>query len=135
MGTLADIFPEWLTSGFAVYRFTEASDAFGAPEKTWSVEPVWEGSGVLRQMSGDQQFAAFHHGYAATHRLYLDPVTTTTATPPVEVTTDIQPGDRVEYDGKTYDVKAVNDVHQQGDLLQVDLLWRQNDGSLSTPTS
>jgi hypothetical protein len=135
MGVLADVFDEWVKDGFDVYRFTESVDEFGAPVKTWGIEPVWEGSGVLRQMSGDLQFIASFHGYTATHRLYLDPVTETTATPPVEVTTDIQVGDRVEYDGELYYVKSVNDLHQMGELLQVDVAWRQNDGSISTPVS
>ena len=116
MGILSD-FPELVKSGFEIRRkSSQAADSFGGESESWPADPHVTVDGVLRQLRGGKRYVAATHGYDADCRLYVDPPA------------DIEAGDRVTYDGKTYEIKFVDPVMGSGELLQIDMLW------ISTPT-
>jgi head-tail adaptor len=113
-----DSFPEAVKTGFALYRKTYVTNSHNESVETWPATPESTFSGALRTLSGDKRFVSALHGYDADCRLYVAP------------SVDIQVGDRVLYDSKTFEVKTVNDVMQMGEVQQVDMLWVDNNGEL-----
>jgi hypothetical protein len=113
---IAEIFPDLVKTGFGVYRKTKTINGYNERVYDWPATPHLTCSGVLRQLGGDKRFVSSVHGYDADFRFYADPPK------------DILPGDRITYGGKNYEVKAVNDVMETGELLQIDLQWISNDG-------
>lgn len=112
--SILDNFEEMKLSGIAIQRKSiGAADSFGQKAETWATAHATV-SGLKRTLSGDKRFVSSVHGYDADCRFYLPPLT------------DCIPGDRITYGGKYYEVKSVNKVMEQGEVLQVDTLWVKN---------
>ncbi len=107
--SLSTDFPEVIKSGLEFRRPTRAANDYGELVKSYPVTADFSVSGVLRQLSGNEIYAASMHGYEADYRVYVD------------APADIIEGDRMTYDGVNYDVVRVNDVMQTGEMLQIDL--------------
>ncbi len=80
-------------------------DGTWGPETTWATHIVVQGR--MRQLNGNERFTSGKDTTFSTHRLYCDPA-------------DILPTDRISYDGRKYDIHAVNDVMNFDRLMQVD---------------
>jgi head-tail adaptor len=115
--SIASDFPELIKSGFASYRKTTEQNDFNETVDVWPSTPHISFDGVLRQLTGSKRYVASIHGYDADYRLYID------------APLDVQPGDRVAFEDRRFEVKAVNDVMELGEILQIDMLWVSNDGS------
>jgi hypothetical protein len=117
MSILTNNFADMVKTDFTFFRKTTSTNSMFEEEDVWSDTPNETVDGVLRQLSGGKRYVASIHGYDADFRFYCD------------APADILPGDRLEYDGKRYQVKAVNNVMDADELLQIDLQWVSNDGT------
>lgn len=87
-------------------RKTTTRNELGEFEETWSAVSTFLAR--LRTISGSEARVADRITRTASHRLYCDPVS-------------ISEADRVQVDGKTYEVVFVDDPHGLGHHLEIDL--------------
>ncbi len=115
--SIARDFPELVKPGFSAFRKTIEQNEYKESIVVWPETPhISSFEGALRRLTGRDRYVAATHGYDADFRLYVD------------APLDIIEGDRVTFEGRRFDVKSVNDVMEQGEILQIDMLWVNNDG-------
>lgn len=88
-----------------IQRSTAGVDTWNNPIQIWADHLTIKGR--MRQLNAREQYASKKDTYFASNRLYCR-------------LSDIQKNDRVVLNGKTYEVKAVNDVMEMGALMQVE---------------
>ena len=104
---VAQLVAAHFVSGFVAERNTPTQDAYGDPIEGWATVATFDGR--LRPFSGDRRFDAETYGFEGDHVLYAPPGTT------------VANGDRVQYDGRTFNVVEVRDVQDEGSYLRIGL--------------
>lgn len=95
----------WFEPGFTVERYTETTNELGEPVKSWN--PHLTTDGRLDALTGTEQQRAAAVNVVATHIWFT------------YAGQDIKEQDRVKYNGRTYDVKFVDDPMNMGRHLEV----------------
>lgn len=88
-----------------VQRSNPGSDTWGNPVQVWSDHLIIKGR--MRKLNGREQYAAKKDTEFASYRLYCRPA-------------NIQKNDRIVLNDKNYEVKAVNNVMEMDELMQVE---------------
>lgn len=96
----------YFVPGIVIERYVEGEDELGNPTKSW--QPHLTIDGVIDALTGDEQQVASAPAVVATHMLFCPVV-------------DIKEKDRVKYQGKTYNVKFIDNPMNYGRFLQVSL--------------
>ncbi len=97
----------FLTQSVEVLQWAASTTAtWGADGGAWTVASTLKGH--IRYTAGRERYESDKPSILTSHRLY------------VNETTGISEGNRVQYDGKVYDVKLVNQP-TNADFLQVDI--------------
>jgi head-tail adaptor len=100
----------FLTQAIEVISFTASTSGTWGAEGAWTVSSTIQGR--IRYAGGRERYASDKDTVLTLHRLYVND------------SAGITEGNRVQYDGKVYDVKLVSRP-TNADFLQVDIDYLQ----------
>jgi len=94
--------------GFVIKRRTESTVNGNLTASYATVATI---SGRIRLLSGDEKITNEKENWTTTHRFYCDASNT------------LNRGDVIVKDGKTYDIKVIDNPHELDEFLQVDCVY------------